>query len=341
MSAITFVAQRAQADASADFKEVYDVIRQHLPGATDAELNRAAVQGLVAKLSPRVALVSPGAETAPSAADPLVTRAAGFDGVIAYIRIRRVAQGLPEGVFESCRAVALTNKVKGVVVDLRYADGEDYAAAAATADRFVTKEQPLIDWGGGMLRSSSKEKSAAINVPVAVLVNQETKAAAEALAAILRETGAGLLLGGKTAGQALMYKEYPLASGEKLRVGTEGVRLGNGTSLGELKPDILVDVNLQDERAYYADAFKAVPARSATSASSGKAGQLGPNQAVRRTRFNEAELVRERREGPAVDPDAPRKEDPEAPLVYDPALARAIDVLKGLAVVRQSEAIFR
>ena len=59
----------------------------------------------------------------------------------------------------------------------------------------------------------------------------------------------------------------------------------------------------------------------------------GTNRAARRQRFNEAELVRERREGISeADVTALREREPEKPVVDDPALARAMDLLKGLAV---------
>jgi hypothetical protein len=61
------------------------------------------------------------------------------------------------------------------------------------------------------------------------------------------------------------------------------------------------------------------------------------NRNVRRPRFNEAELVRERREGATLDADDTEREaEPEKPVVHDPVLARALDLLKGLAVVRRS-----
>src|SRR6185503_15236598 len=96
--------------------------------------------------------------------------------------------------------MASTNSLTGLVLDLRYAGGFDYSAAAATADLFVNAARPLLNWGNGVV--SSQEKTNAIQVPVAVLVNGRTAGAAEALAAALRETGSGLILGGKTAGQA-------------------------------------------------------------------------------------------------------------------------------------------
>ena len=85
-----------------------------------------------------------------------------------------------------------------------------------------------MNWGNGMVRS--KEKSDAIALPVAVLVNRQTAGAAEALAAVLRETGAGLILGGKTAGQAMVAQEFPLKNGDRLAhrdgAGPIGRRLG-------------------------------------------------------------------------------------------------------------------
>jgi hypothetical protein len=222
---------------------------------------------------------------------------------------------------------------------LRYARGDDYAAAAGTADLFIKKDLPLLNWGNGLVRS--KEKTDAISVPVAVLVNRSTAGAAEALAAALREAGAGLILGGKTAGQAMVAQDFPLKNGDRLRIATAPIQLGDGSAMSwqGLKPDIAVEVSPEDERAYYVDAFK-VPARGDFSAGTGLSTTNPPgstNRPARRPRFNEAELVRERREGISeADLMGSRDREGDKPIVFDPTLARALDLLKGLAVVRQS-----
>src|SRR5215831_12041937 len=67
-----------------DFKEVYDLIRAHLVDTSEADLNRAAVQGLLTSLGGRVSLV--GASGPTSAADSLlVNKTSLFDGPIAYV----------------------------------------------------------------------------------------------------------------------------------------------------------------------------------------------------------------------------------------------------------------
>lgn len=335
---------RAQTNAepvrAPEFKEVYEAVRAHLSGITEAELNRAAVQGLVSALGPKVLLLASGARNDSPAGTPMASRSVLVDGEIAYVRIARVSEGLAGAVREACQKVTLTNKLKGVALDLRYASGDDYAAAAATADLFVKKALPLLDWGKGVVQSKAKDD--AISVPVAVLVNRATSGAAEALAAAMRETGAGLVLGGKTAGQAMIAQDFPLKNGDRLRIATAAVRLGDGSPMSwqGLKPDITVEVSPEDERAYYADPFKG-PGRGELSAGAG----LSPtnvaavtNRAMRRPRFNEAELVRERREGLSeADLTGARDREPDRPLVQDPTLARALDLLKGLAVVRQAK----
>jgi C-terminal processing protease CtpA/Prc len=284
-----------------------------------------------------VSLAGDGAPAKALAETPLVGKSSLFEGNVACVRIGRVADGLAEAVRGACQQLGTTNKLKGVILDLRFAGGDDYAAAAATADLFVRKEQPLLDWGNGVVRS--KDKDSPIAGPVAVLVNRQTAGAAEALAAVLREAGAGLIFGGKTAGQAMIAQEFPLKNGERLRIASAPVRLGDGSVLSSegVKPDITVEVSAQDERAYYADAFKEIP-KAGLLASASPTNQVNGTNRTRRARFNEAELVRERKDGfnPDLDPAGARGDEPEKPMVQDPVLARALDVLKGLAVVRQS-----
>ena len=330
----------AKADAAADFHEVYDLVKTHLAGATDEDLNRAAVQGFVAALKPRVLLITNAQNSGSATSAPIVIRSNLFEGNIGYVRVGRVADGLSSNVRQVYETMGTTNKLKGLVLDLRFANGDDYAASAAVADLFVRKQQQLLKWGGGS--AQSKEKNNAITIPVAALVNGETQAAAEALAAVLRQTGAGLILGTRTSGQAMVATDFPLKNGDRLRIATARIEVGDTATLSPegLKPDILVQVNPDDERAYYADAFKVIqPAQLMADAtlSITNQGQLSSTNRNRRPRFNEAELVRERKEGVNLDQEQGNEKEPDdKPMVHDPVLARALDLLKGLAVVRHT-----
>jgi len=318
---------------SPDFQEVYDLIRQHASGLSAKELNRAAVQGLIHELGSRVALGTNNAAAEASDKKP-VAETILFDGGIAYLRITRVAEGLAKAIGSSIEQLKTTNKVNGIVLDVRYADGSDYKAATEAVDLFVSKSQPLLNWGNGVV--SSHDKTDAITVPVAVLVNRRTSAASEALAAMVREAGAGLILGSRTSGSAMVMEDFPLKDGEHLRIGSSPVTLGDGKQLSAqgLKPDIDVTVSEEAERAFYADAFLVVSNKADGLSNTNQASAT--NQT--RVRFNEAELVREHKAGESPDEmTAKRPPEPQVPVVSDPALARALDLLKGLAVVRESK----
>lgn len=321
-----------------DFKEVYELVHSHLSGMTDADLNRAAVQGLFSNLRGKVSLVGEGTSDARAGAT-LIGKSTVLENDVAYLQVSRVDDGLAKEIGGTCQQLSATNKLKGVVLDLRFTAGDDYAAAAAAADLFVAKERPLLDWGNGLVKSKDKED--AIKLPVAVLVNRDTSGAAEALAAVLRETGAGLILGARTAGGAMIGQEFSLKNGQRLRIATTPVKLGDGSALSAqgLKPDIEVAVNAEDERAYRDDAYAMLPKTNGASLAALPGQGGGTNRPVRRPRISEADLVRERREGTNINTDdftAVRDREPEKPLIRDPALARAVDLLKGLAVVHRA-----
>ena len=317
-----------------DFREVYDLIREHLPGISEADLNRTAVQALLSSLSPKVSLLSAETNSNAGGESAAITRATFFEGKIAYLRIARIEPTLPNALQDSLAQVTGTNELNGLVLDLRFASGDNYSAAAAAADLFVKTGRPLLDWGEGAVQS--KEKGNAIEVPVATLVNAQTAGAAEALAAVLREAGASLVLGSKTAGQAMISQDYPLKTGERLRIASAPVRLGDGSVLSAgLKPDISIEVSPVAEQSYYADAFKEVLKTNNFAATTNLANPAAGTNRARRPRFNEAELVRERKLGTILDADSTNAE-PEKPMVQDPVLARALDVLKGLSLVRQT-----
>ena len=324
------------------FDEVYQLLRAHLNGSSDADLNRAAVDGLLAQLKSSAMLIGPAttAEAAPAAAVPL-GKSIIYDDSCAYFRVLKVETNLARELMSSYREMAATNKskIKGVVLDLRFAGGADFAAAAAAADCFLNDDQPLLECGGVMARSTKKTN--AITVPLAALINSGTSEAAEGLAAVLRQTRTGLLLGSQSAGRASLFQEFPLTNGEQLRIAVGQIKLGDGSVFtGGIKPDIEVKTTPEEERAYLEQPYL-IPAQAGRTNAAGTNLTANPpktNDSPFR-RFNEAELVREQREGTDLEAEfsagARYQTDPSLKIVRDPALARALDLLKGLAVVQK------
>jgi C-terminal processing protease CtpA/Prc len=318
-----------------DFKELFSLVRDNLKGMSEADLNRAAVEGLLNSLRGKVVLLSDESKSGTNS--PLVNKSAVLGDNIAWIRVGRVAEGLDKVIENELSQVASTNRLKGLALDLRFAEGDDYAAAASTADLFQVRDLPLLDWGEGVIKSTKKYD--AIKIPVVVLVNHDTVGAAEALAAVMRETGTALILGGPTAGAAMIGKEFTLKGGQRVRVASAPVKVGEGTplTLQGVKPDIEVLTSADEERVFLEDPYAS--AKTNTTVGSTLTATNSPsntNRVARRPRPNEADLVRARRDGLPIDGDlaSSRAAEPEKPLIRDPALARAFDLLKGLAVVR-------
>ncbi len=320
------------------YDEVYNLLRTHLGNVTVSNLDQASVQGLLQQLKSKVVLVE-GAGTNNSTPVAALGKALVYDDSFVCFQFARVEGDVAAKLLAAYSQLAQSNKtkIKGVVLDLRFASGSDYAAAAAVADCFLSSDQPLLDWGKGSIQATKKTN--AISVPVAVLVNAQTTGSAEALAAVLRDTSTGLLIGNASAGQASVFSEFPLSNGEKLRIATAQVKSANGKVLAEpLKPDIGVDTSLEDEKAYFADAYKTLhpPGSAKSGDSETNSTTVATNRPARR-RYNEATLVREQREGAEPDDDLPaKKPELDRSVVVDPALARALDLLKGLAVVQRS-----
>ena len=315
------------------FAELFGVIRSNLTSVTPAELNRAAVRGLLDQLRPRALLLP---ETpAPEPATNLIVAATLYEEHFAHLRVGRFAPGLAEEFARRLTELTRGRDREGLVLDLRFAAGWEYAEAARLADFFLNRKVPLLDWGGGMKEASPEGRY--FSAPVTVLINRRTSGAAAALAGILQRAHAALLIGERTEGDAFAFREFRLSDGSRLRLAEGRVRLGDGKELPEagIAPDLEVSVPLDEQRAYLKDPCVALA--NATNPAS-----RTPRDAGRR--LTEADLVRLHDRGftrPGAGPlpenvltNVPDAKAESPPVITDPMLARALDLLKGLAIVR-------
>jgi hypothetical protein len=209
----------------------------------------------------------------PARAD--LIKSAVLENDVVYLRVGEVGKTLAAEIQSAQTALSATNKIAGTILDLRFANGDDADAAKAAADLFAAKKLPL-----------------------AILVNDETRGAAENLATDLRTARAGLIFGGST----------------------------------EIKPDIAVTVKTEDEKKFLENPYASL-SQSETNSS---AGTNDFSTFIDHT--SEADLVRAKiKDGDEDENSAPAaRPAPAKPVIRDPVLARAVDLIQGLAVVRQS-----
>ncbi len=314
------------------FHELRELIRTNVLQVTDDQLDQAAGGALLGLVHGR--LLDAGEIVNEESDAPAIADKRRFEPGCLYVRVGQVTLGLAPQLAVVLNDPAFTTNSLGLILDLRFAGGTEYAGAASTADLFNRVAGPLLDWGSG--HAEGTEKTNAWTRPVAVLVNHETRGAAEALVGILRLQKSAMLLGGRTSGTAAIFREIPLADGRRLRLAVAGIRTGDGQTLPStgLPPDIAVILRPELERAYLADPFNLVV--SSTNSNS-PTNRIVSSINVRR-RINEAELVRARKTGETLEADSGSVSAPSPivpPLtVRDPVLARALDLLKGLHLLR-------
>jgi len=208
--------------------------------------------------------------------NPALAKSELLESNVAYLRVSHVVARLPDEISTANQELMATNQITGTVLDLRYADGDDAAAATATANLFATKKLPL-----------------------AILVNNRTRDAAATLATTLRIARAGLVF---------------------------------GTVPAAVKPDIAVSETPADEKKFFENPY-AAPATNDLTALPGTNDFL---PWVDHT--SEADLVRAKiKDGDEFEnPPPPRASRPQKPVIRDPVLARAVDLIRGLAIVHES-----
>jgi hypothetical protein len=220
---------------------------------TFEQLNRAALQGLLSRLTFGAELVRQQVESEPvkgGVIQELLTESVG------YLRpVTMTAVDVP--LVESELRKWVGGPVKYVILDLRQAAGpSDLAAAASMAELFVPRGELLFklrQLGAGDARLFVSTRGPVWSESLVMLVDEESSNVAETLAAILRQKRRGLVIGSTTRGATVGFDEVPLEKGWRLRFARAEVLLADDTSVYKtgLKPDFAVPFSAEDKGAAF------------------------------------------------------------------------------------------
>jgi C-terminal processing protease CtpA/Prc len=324
-----------------ELRETTDIIQALKAHFVDREkldvksLNDASVAGILKALGEGAQILTAEqaatgsvADATMHRADEALARAELIEPDIGYIRIADVTPATPAALDAELKKFA-EQKVEGYILDLRFADGTNYDAAASVASRFLANSQQLFALkrsdGEPKLFESTTTSNEATDAPLMLLVNSETRGSAEAVAGALRALDRGIVIGNQTAGRPASTRDVPLGDGRVLRVATSKISFPNGTEtfpLG-LMPDIPVKIEQQIEQ----DVVWNIQTNLTLSAS------LQPR--IKKKGLSEAELVKAFRGEPLelTEAGATNTEAGELQKVRDVVLQRAVDVLKGIRVL--------
>lgn len=142
------------------------------------------------------------------------------DGDIGYLRISSFEENTPSQLNDALNNLQ-AQQVRGLVLDVRDNAGGDTGSCTECLD------QLLPEGVLGYTRTGSSERQilatsddSEIDLPMAVLVNENTSSMAELFAAAIRDYDKGDLVGTTTYGKGVLQTLYPLDDGSAVRITT-------------------------------------------------------------------------------------------------------------------------
>jgi carboxyl-terminal processing protease len=176
-----------------------------------------------------------------------------LDNGIAYYRISEFTPGAVENL-RSAMTFAKSQRVPGIILDLRNNPGGAFLTAQAAASFFLPKGADVVSLAyanpAGRATFPSDE-SLNVTVPLVLLVNGGTAAEAEVFAAALQDNQRARIVGSKTFGRGFLTTSTRLSDGSTLVTPTAYYLRPSNQLLQDkgLTPDVIVELPRETERA--------------------------------------------------------------------------------------------
>lgn len=168
-----------------------------------------------------------------------------LDGNIGYIKIF----AFDNGVFEQFRDeyVKLRAKnVKGIIIDLRNNPGGYVADTLNMLNLLVPEIKDVLKIVSkvGDEKTYKTTSTNQIDIPLAVLVNENSASASEIFASVIRDANKGVIIGKKTFGKGVVQKELPISGHGAIDIVYGQYFTPSGVVIQDngIEPDIEVDL---------------------------------------------------------------------------------------------------
>jgi len=249
-------------------------------------------------------------------------------GDVGYVRITSFTEQTETGVEEAIADLKekAGDKLKGFVLDLRNNPGGLLDQAVAVSDSFLNAGEIVSTRARDLeetQRFNAREGDLADGLPIVVIINGGSASASEIVSGALQDHGRAIILGTKSFGKGSVQTIMPLPGNGAMRLTTARYYTPSGRSIQAkgIEPDILVPparLELLDapQRRSEADLRNALDLEN-------KGGEAAS------TSESESEETTPGDTAGADDEDASAE---------DYQLARAVDLLRGLALYRQHTA---
>lgn len=170
-----------------------------------------------------------------------------LDNNIGYIRIWAFENQIYDQ-FKKEYDKLMSNNIKGLIIDLRNNPGGLVDQTLKIANLLVPESDALklVSRYGveKIYKTTSKDE---INIPLAILVNENSASASEILSGIVKDSNKGVIVGTKTYGKGIVQSTKQLSFGGALSITTAKYYTSSGIEIHKngITPDI--EINLDEE----------------------------------------------------------------------------------------------
>lgn len=170
-----------------------------------------------------------------------------------YIEITSFNTATVEQFYNALNALESEN-VKGLIFDLRDNGGGTVNSVGKILDRLLPEGDLMtVKYKSGKTKTMLTSDSEEVNLPMAVLVNENTASSSEVFASNIREFDKGILIGNKTYGKGVMQDTFNISNGASVVFTVAELFTHNMTAYHGvgLLPDIEVSVTEAENRLRY------------------------------------------------------------------------------------------
>lgn len=178
---------------------------------------------------------------------------------IGYIRIKSFDAVTYEQLAETVETLK-GQGMEAVVLDLRSNTGGLLTSLVDVAEVFLPKGSTIltIEDKNGVVEEYDTKGASDLGIPMAVLVNQYTASAAEALTGSIQDYGIGTIIGTTTFGKGIVQNTYPISDGTAIKLTIARYMTPNGRCIQDegIEPDVVVELDESDEDNQLAKALE-------------------------------------------------------------------------------------
>ncbi len=171
-----------------------------------------------------------------------------LEGDIGFIQISEFAESTPEQ-FEEAITEMQGNGMKSMIVDLRDNPGGVLQSVCTMLDDILPEGLVVYTEDKYGNRSDYKSDKECMDIPMAVLINENSASASEIFAGAVKDYGYGTLIGTKSFGKGIVQTIIPLEDGSAVKVTMAKYFTPKGNYIHEvgIAPDIELEYKYLEE----------------------------------------------------------------------------------------------